>query len=180
MTLTIYIDELSQPSRALLCFMRDSGLEFEIQTVDVTQGQQRSPEFSIINPNKKVPALKDTLADGTDLNLFESAAIMRYVCDNYLPENNPFYPRDDQILRAKIEERITYYHKIVRPGARSFYAKTLAPLQGTSHMFDLDHENKCSTRIATEVQKVLKANGGFFVKKGVRTIPDYLILNEIE
>ena len=128
MPITIYIDELSQPSRALLCFMYDSGLEFNTEFIDVTQGQQRSPEFSEINPNKKVPALRDTLPDGSELNLFESAAIMRYVCDNYLPADNSFYPASDLAARAKIDERLTYYHKVVRPGARSFYAKTLAPL----------------------------------------------------
>jgi len=105
---------------------------------------------------------------------------MRYVCDNYLPEDNQFYPRNCSISRAKVDERLTYYHKIVRPGARSFYAKTLAPLQGQSEFFDIDHENKCSVEIAAKIDSVLKQNGGFFVKKGVRTLADYLILNDVE
>lgn len=180
MTLTIYIDEFSQPSRALLCFMYDARLDFETVTIEVSQGQQRSTDFSKINPNKKVPALKDTLSDGSEFQMFESAAIMRYICDNYLPEDNHFYPRNDLILRAKIDERLTYYHKVIRPGARSFYAKVLAPLQGTADKFSIEHENKCSTIIAAKVDKVLQSNGGSFVKKGVRTLPDYLILNEIE
>ena len=47
-------------------------------------------------------------------------------------------------------------------------------------MFNLEHENKCSTEIATRIAGVLESNGGYFVAPGVRTIADYLILNEVE
>ena len=92
MPLKVFIDEFSQPSRSLLCFLIDAGIIFETVSVEVSQGEQRSDPFTAINPNKKVPAIQDTLKDGTVINLFESAAIMRYLADNYLAEDNQFYP----------------------------------------------------------------------------------------
>jgi glutathione S-transferase len=180
MGLKIFIDEYSQPSRALLCFMIDSGLKYETVELEIAQGDQRSDDMTLINPNKKLPAIQDTLNDGTIINIFESAAIMRYLADNYLPEDNEYYPRNDLILRAKIDERLTYYHKVVRPGTRSFYGKILAPLQGTTKYFNIEHENKVALATSAKIQEDLKKNGGFFVKAGTRTIADYLILNDME
>jgi glutathione S-transferase len=47
----------------------------EIEIVDLSQGQQRSPEYLKLNPNGVMP----TLTDG-DFVLWESEAIMRYLC----------------------------------------------------------------------------------------------------
>ena len=47
----------------------------EVEMVDLSKGQQRSPEYLKLNPNGVMP----TLTDG-DFVLWESEAIMRYLC----------------------------------------------------------------------------------------------------
>lgn len=49
-------------------------LPFEYQQVDLAKGEQKSPEFTAINPYQKVPALE---VDGQ--SLWESGAICRYL-----------------------------------------------------------------------------------------------------
>lgn len=46
-----------------------------------------------INPNGRIPALTDTLPDGTPINLFESGSIMQYLVDRYDTEHKVSYPR---------------------------------------------------------------------------------------
>ena len=47
----------------------------EVEIVDLSKGQQRSPDYLKLNPNGVMP----TLTDG-DFVLWESEAIMRYLC----------------------------------------------------------------------------------------------------
>jgi glutathione S-transferase len=48
----------------------------ELVVVDLVKGDQRAPEFLKLNPNGKVPVLVDG-----ELTLWESLAIMQYLCD---------------------------------------------------------------------------------------------------
>ena len=50
------------------------GLECEIVPIDLTKGEHRKPEFLALNPNGRVPVLKDG-----DLTLWESHAILAYL-----------------------------------------------------------------------------------------------------
>ena len=60
---------------------------------------------------------------------------MRYLCNKYLPADNTFYPRNSPLIRAQIEQKIDFYHRYVRPGARAFYAFFLAQFQGMEAHF---------------------------------------------
>jgi glutathione S-transferase len=50
------------------------GIPLEFQLVDLTKGQQRTPEHLALNPNGKTPVLVDG-----DFTLWESNAIMQYL-----------------------------------------------------------------------------------------------------
>src|SRR5579862_3636303 len=56
--------------------MLEIGLDCEMVPVDLTKGEQRSPEFLAINPFGRLPALVDG-----DLKLWESHAIIAYLGD---------------------------------------------------------------------------------------------------
>lgn len=66
-------------TRRCLWALEEIGAEFELCHVDLRAAEHRRPEFLVVNPNGKVPALIDG-----DVTLFESAAIC-----NYLGEKHP-------------------------------------------------------------------------------------------
>ena len=67
--------------------LQELGVDFEAETVNLTKGEHRRPEFLAINPAGKLPVLVDG-----DLVLTESVAIVLYLAEKY-PETG-FLPRD--------------------------------------------------------------------------------------
>ena len=61
--------------------LEECGLKYEPVSIDMREGQHKSPQYLQLNPNGKVP----TLVDG-DLILWESIAINRYLAEKYKPE----------------------------------------------------------------------------------------------
>jgi GST-like protein len=62
--------------------LEELGLPYEAHWVDITQGQQMSPEFLAINPNNKIPAIVDRDgANGTPVTVFESGAVLVYLAE---------------------------------------------------------------------------------------------------
>jgi len=84
--------------------LKAAKIDYFWRDVDVTKGEQMTPEFLSMNPNHQVPTFKD--ADG--FVVFESNAIMRYICNKY-PEARQYYPSDPK-LRAKIETALDWRH----------------------------------------------------------------------
>ncbi|HLY39182.1 MAG TPA: glutathione S-transferase family protein [Candidatus Binatia bacterium] len=58
----------------VLAVARYLGLDFELCPIDLLNGAQRTPEFTALNPNQKMPVLEE---DG--FVLWESNAIMQYL-----------------------------------------------------------------------------------------------------
>lgn len=56
--------------------LEELGLPYRTHKVDITKGEQFSPEFAKVNPNGKIPALVD---EGTAI--FESVAILVYLAE---------------------------------------------------------------------------------------------------
>jgi GST-like protein len=51
-------------------------LPYNVHKIDITKGDQFTPEFVAINPNSKIPAIVD---QDTGISVFESAAILIYL-----------------------------------------------------------------------------------------------------
>lgn len=58
--------------------LEEVGLPYTIHKIDLSQGEQFSPEFVAINPNSKIPAIID---QETGLTIFESGAILIYLAE---------------------------------------------------------------------------------------------------
>lgn len=56
--------------------LEEIGLPYNVHKIDITIGDQFTPEFIAINPNSKIPAIVDT---ETDMKIFESGAILMYL-----------------------------------------------------------------------------------------------------
>ncbi len=65
---------LGSRTRRCLWALEETGLPFHFHHIDFAGGGQRTPEYLAMNPNGKVPVLKDG-----EFCLFESAAICSYI-----------------------------------------------------------------------------------------------------
>ena len=172
----LYYDFFSQPSRAVLSLLELIGLtdQVELKESPVATGYLRTPEFTKFNPNQKVPFYKDS-----DVSLFESGAIMKYLCAQYLPANDPMYPRHNPQATAQVESALLVYHKCVRFSARYFYGAVLAQLNGVEHLFDMKEEAAKAYMICKLLDIWLSEHGGRMVTTGLWTIADILVFHEI-
>ena len=53
-------------------------LPYNVHKIDIGKGDQFSPEFVAINPNSKIPAIRDR---DTNIQVFESGAILIYLAE---------------------------------------------------------------------------------------------------
>lgn len=58
--------------------LEEVGLPYEVYKIDITKGEQFSPDYISINPNSKIPAIVDR---ETDITVFESGAILIYLAE---------------------------------------------------------------------------------------------------
>ncbi|KPI42881.1 Disulfide-bond oxido YfcG [Cyphellophora attinorum] len=68
--------------------LEELGLQYKVEKVDITKNTQKEQWFLDINPNGRIPALKDG-----DLRVFETGAIMLYLTDRYDKEGKLNYPQ---------------------------------------------------------------------------------------
>ncbi len=64
-------------------FLEESGLDYTIKPVNISEGQQFEPDFLRISPNNKIPAIVDKRPDdgGKPVSIFESGAILEYLAE---------------------------------------------------------------------------------------------------
>ena len=81
----LYHSVLSSNARKVLAVAKLLGTNLELVTIDLGKREQNDLEYLTLNPNGRVP----TLVDG-DFVLWESSAIMQYLCD--LRPGQTLYP----------------------------------------------------------------------------------------
>ncbi len=84
--LTIYGSDLSGPANKVRFVANCLGLNYEYHRIDLRAGEQKQEWFLKINPIGKVPAMNDG-----GFCLFESGAIVKYLCDQ---GGSSLYPKD--------------------------------------------------------------------------------------
>jgi GSH-dependent disulfide-bond oxidoreductase len=79
-------------------FLEEAALPYAIKPVNISQGEQFTPEFLAIAPNNRIPAIVDHEPDGggAPISIFESGAILLYLAD----KTGQFLPTD---LRGRTE-----------------------------------------------------------------------------
>jgi GSH-dependent disulfide-bond oxidoreductase len=71
-------------------FLEEAGLPYRIVPVNISKGEQFKPEFLVISPNNRMPAIVDhgPKDGGEPISVFESGAILVYLAEKtgqYLP-----------------------------------------------------------------------------------------------
>lgn len=60
--------------------LEELGLPYEIRPIDITRGEQKSPEFLALSPTNKIPVIVDEAGPGGQpITVFESGAILLYL-----------------------------------------------------------------------------------------------------
>ncbi len=79
-------------------FLEEAGLEYRIQSVNISKGEQFDPEYLKFAPNNRIPAIMDHAPTdgGSAIGMFESGAILLYLAD----KTGQFIPQD---LRGRNE-----------------------------------------------------------------------------
>ena len=78
--------------RKVSIMLEEVGLPYRVHVVDISKGEQFTPEFVAINPNNKIPAIVDSDGPGgKPLALFESGAIAIYLAEK---TSSPLLPAE--------------------------------------------------------------------------------------
>ena len=94
------------------------GLEYELHSVNIRQGEQKADAFQKLNPNAKVPVLVDPEGRGKEFVLTESAAILVYLAEKY-----------GKFMAATVEEKARVFEQLF------FHASGISPAFGNSGFF---------------------------------------------
>lgn len=123
--LRLYVDFLSQPSRAVLIFCSLNNIDVDIKSVNLVKGEHRKAEFKSINPLGLVPVIDDE-----GFKLFESHAILRYLTGIFPNIQDHWYPADLR-KRAEIDSVLDWHHSNLRRGSAALVMnRVIAPSLG--------------------------------------------------
>ncbi|XP_041792578.1 glutathione S-transferase theta-2 isoform X2 [Chelmon rostratus] len=124
----VYLDLLSQPCRAIHILLNCNKVPHTVRPVALRKGENRTPDFTKLNPMQKVPVMVDN-----GFVLTESDAIMKYLATKYdIPEH--WYPRQPE-RRARVDEYTAWHHNNTRPhAAKVFILEVLLPAQSGSQV----------------------------------------------
>ncbi|CAL8101514.1 unnamed protein product [Orchesella dallaii] len=177
MVLRLYFDKMSQPSRALLMFLRanQAAIPFEEVPVALRKGEHMQDEYLKINPFRKVPVI-----DHDGFKLTESVAILRYLCRTFpVPEH--WYPKDSKQM-AKVDEFMSWQHTTLRThGSMFFQAIIIRPRmtgQPVNEKIVEFHGNQLKN-VLDQLENIWLKDQQYIAGKDL-TIADLLAVTELE
>jgi GST-like protein len=73
--------------RKVSILLEELGVEYTVHSINISQGDQKTPDFLKIGPNNKIPVIVDS---DTGVSVMETGAIMIYLAEKY----GRFLPQD--------------------------------------------------------------------------------------
>ncbi len=104
----------------VIWLLEELGLPYERIDAGLSFGRNDTPEYRAMNPTGLVPTLQED-----DFTLWESNAILRYLC-NSLPAEGPYYPRAPR-LRADVDRWLDCQQTQGRPQTTVFQTLVRTP-----------------------------------------------------
>lgn len=164
-----YQHPFSSNCRKVAAVIAELGLDVESQLVDLSKGEQRSPEFVAINPMSKVPALVDG-----DLNLWESHAIMRHLART--AGDTALYPTSNLKALADIDRWMDWSLANWTPAVGAYtFEKLFKPMLGigTPDPAFLEQQLQRIAPLADALERFL--DGCTFLAGDTLTLADYAV-----
>ncbi|KAF8780522.1 hypothetical protein HU200_001650 [Digitaria exilis] len=126
---TVYGPVISPAVARVAACLLEKDVPFQIEPVDMSKGEHKSPSFLKLQPFGQVPAFKDHLT-----TVFESRAICRYICDQYADRGNQSLlgkKEDGAVGRAAIEQWIESEGQSFNPPSLAIiFQLAFAPMMG--------------------------------------------------
>jgi len=122
--------------------LEETGISYCLQSVDITKGAQFSAEFLQINPNNRVPAIRDEPVGGQEICIFESGAILQYLSE----KSGRFLPSD---TKARFDVLQWLYWQV----------GGLGPMAGQNHHFSEYAETKIPVAIERYINETNRLYG---------------------
>jgi len=106
MALTFYYGSGSPYAWRVWLALEHKAIAYELKTISFSAGDLKKPEFLKINPRHKVPAITDG-----DLSLYESAAIVEYLDEQYASGKKliPGNTKQRALIRRLVREADEYF-----------------------------------------------------------------------
>ena len=122
-------------------FLEESGLAYNTHPVNIGKGEQFTPDFLLISPNNKIPAIVDRHpTDGGELiSIFESGAILMYLAE----KTGKFLPKD---LRGRYDTLQWLFWQMA----------SLGPMAGQTHHFAVYAQEKIPYAIERYVKEMAR------------------------
>jgi glutathione S-transferase len=121
---TLYASPISTCSRKIICLLHEKQVDYNFRHIDLTKGEQKSPEYLRIQPFGKVPAWTDD--DG--FQVIESRAILKYLDAKY--DGVKLVPSDLRQF-ASMEQWISVEYSYFTPAAMTIiYQRIFLPMRG--------------------------------------------------
>lgn len=115
--------------KPLYYFVNTNKLGFEEIHLDLSKGEQRTPEYLKINPFGKVPAI----IEEDNFILFESSTILRYLCNTRdVPDH--WYSKDPR-KRSQVDLFFDWFQVATKAFIKYFYARH--PREGSPSPSDI-------------------------------------------
>ena len=105
----------SSSSLAPMAVLEELGVPFDLHEVDFDSGENRTSSYLVIQPLGLVPAI--VLKDGS--TMFESAAIIQYLCDRHREPN--LAPSFDEAQRPRYLQWLFFLADTIYPSYNRFY-----------------------------------------------------------
>jgi len=103
----------AQAPRRVLALVKHLGLTAELIEMDLMAGAMKTPDYIAVNPNMKAP----TLVDG-DFILWESSAIMAYLCNK---AGSDMWPMHDPAEQVEVLRWLSWNDCHWSPAVAPFY-----------------------------------------------------------
>jgi GST-like protein len=86
--------------RKVSIMLEETGLPYSVFPIDISKGDQFTPDFVRINPNSKIPAIVDREGPGgKPFTVFESGAILIYLAD----KTGRFLPKEPEVYYETLQ-----------------------------------------------------------------------------
>src|SRR6516225_9554503 len=127
--------------------LEECGLPYVVRPVDISKGEQFTPEFLAISPNNRMPAIVDPDGpDGRSISVFESGAILQYLGR----KTGLFYPTDER-AKVVVDEWVFWQMGNLGPMAgQSNHFRNYSP----SFLLDQRHSAYGANRYTNEVNRL--------------------------